>query len=103
MGKVFALIALFLLVVSNLCSAQSDLVQVKQDFSTDPGWEAVNNRVEASDPPTIKQDFGWSEGRIGGTIWQSTTPAWYAMPLGKPLNYDQPFSTSGKIAFVKNS
>src|SRR5436309_161391 len=64
------------------------LVQVHQDFSKDPGWEWKNNRIVAEDPPIIKQDFGWSPsdhlgagtGEIGGTVWLSRTPAWYALP-----------------------
>ncbi len=35
-----------------------DLVQVWQDLGTNPGWDAVGNRIEAIDPPTITQDFG---------------------------------------------
>src|SRR5207253_3069032 len=62
--------------------AADELLQVHEDFSKDPGWEFANNRVRASDPPTVKQDFGWSptnktggsNGEIGGTIWQSRTP-----------------------------
>src|SRR5262245_20424388 len=80
--------------------AADDLVQVKQDFSADPGWEGKNNRVEAEDPPTITQDFGWSKGRIGGTVWQSRTPAWYGLPFGKPITFDDAFSASGKIAVM---
>jgi len=46
---------------------QEGLVQVRQDFSKDPGWEFKNNRIEAQDPPTVKQDFGWSAtNRSGG-------------------------------------
>src|SRR5687768_15217560 len=44
--------------------AQNDLVQVTEDFSADPGWDNSNNRVQATNPPTVKQDFGWSQGKI---------------------------------------
>src|SRR5438309_1307532 len=83
--------------------AQSDLVQIHQDFSSDPGWEWKDNRIVAEDPPTIKQDFGWAPtnhtsaaaaGEIGGTLWQSQTPAWYALPLNHPLSYNDRFSFS---------
>jgi hypothetical protein len=80
------------------------LVQVGQDFSTDPGWEGLTNRVECSDCPAITQDFGWSPttpaatspGEIGGVIWRSTTPAWYAMRFGHVLGFSnaEPFKTS---------
>src|SRR5258708_4302671 len=87
--------------------ADDELIQVHQDFSRDPGWEGVKNRIRASDPPTVKQDFGWSptnkaggsNGEIGGTIWQSVTPAYYAMPLNHPLSFKEPFSFSCRIAF----
>ncbi len=82
-----------------------------ESFDRDPGWEGMYNRVEASDPPTVKQDFGWtpagaagpSGGKIGGTIWKSTTPAWYGMPLDPPLSYRDKFSASGKIKVMPDS
>jgi hypothetical protein len=86
-------------------SGDGDLRQVFQDFSEDPGWEGVNNRIVCADPPEIIQDFGWhpaagsvqGAGEIGGTIWRSVTPAYYAMPLG-PLSFMDGFSASGKLA-----
>jgi hypothetical protein len=74
-----------------------------EHFDRDPGWDNSSNRVEASDPPTVTQDFGWSPGRIGGTVWQSTTPAWYGMPLERPLSFKDKFSASGKIAAMPGS
>ena len=81
-------------------SGQGSLVQVHQDFSRDPGWEWKNNRIVAEDPPVIKQDFGWSPtdhlgtgtGEIGGTIWLSRTPSWYALPINRPLSFKDKFS-----------
>jgi hypothetical protein len=92
------------------CSAlfAQELTQVHQDFSQDPGWEGFQNRIVAQDPPRVKQDFGWVTpathfpglpGEIGGSIWTSTTPAWYAMPIGRPLSFKDRFFASGKIAF----
>jgi hypothetical protein len=83
--------------------AAEPLVQVYQDFSQDPGWEGFQNRIVALDPPHVKQDFGWADGKIGGSIWSSTTPAWYAMPIGRPLTFKDGFSASGKIAFPPES
>ena len=89
--------------------AQSDLAQIHQDFSKDPGWDWKDNRIAAEDPPTIKQDFGWTEtnhtgsaaaGEIGGTIWQSKTPAYYALPFNKPLSFKDKFSFSCRISFL---
>jgi hypothetical protein len=87
---------------------QPALIQVKQDFSGDPGWENMNNRIEPTDPPTVSQDFGWSAtnhlgagtGELGGEIWRSRTIAYYAMPLGKPLTFKDRFSASGKIMLM---
>ncbi len=72
-------------------------------FDRDPGWDNSVNRVEASDPPTITQDFGWSPGKIGGQVRRSITPAWYAMPLERPLSFQDAFSASGKIAATPSS
>jgi hypothetical protein len=90
---------------------QEGLVQVRQDFSRDPGWEFKNNRIVSEDPPTIKQDFGWSPtehtgagaGEIGGTIWLSRTPAYYALPLNRPLSFNDKFSFSCRVAFMPES
>src|SRR6266446_9883628 len=92
----------FVLLISFQAQAQDGLTQVHQDFAKDPGWDWKNNRVVAEDPPTVKQDFGWSSGdhigtgpgEIGGTIWQSQTPAWYALPLNRPLSFKDKFSFS---------
>src|SRR5262245_54908909 len=83
-----------------------ELIQVHHDFSTDPGWESVNNRIVAENPPTKTQDFGRSNttyststpGEIGGTMWCTRTPAWYAMPLGRPVSFKDKFSASGRMA-----
>ncbi|MGE5310958.1 MAG: hypothetical protein ACM3MN_04380, partial [Nitrospirota bacterium] len=85
-----------------------ELVQVHQDFTTDPGWEGVSNRVVCENCPTVTQDFGWSPtsgsggsgGEIGGTVVQSRTPAWYGMALGRPLSFRDRFSASGSIAIM---
>src|SRR5437868_6864251 len=102
-------VCMFVLMLVSIAGAQEELVQIHQDFSKDPGWDFKNNRGVAEDPPTIKQDFGWSPtthtgvsqpGEIGGRIWQSVTPAWYALPLNHPLSFKEPFSFSGRITFM---
>jgi len=88
-----------------------DIIIINENFDRDPGWENVNNRVECSDCPEITQDFGWAptnqngsgSGEIGGTIWRSTTPAYYGMSLGKPLTFKDTFSASGKISVKEPS
>lgn len=73
-----------------------------EHFDRDPGWDNSVNRVEASDPPTVTQDFGWSAGRIGGTVKRSMTPAWYGMPLERALSFKDAFTVSGKIVATRD-
>jgi hypothetical protein len=85
--------------------SQGNLLQVKQDFTRDPHWEGMNNRIIADNCPTIHQDFGWAalgkqganSGAISGTVWRSRTPAYYAMKVG-PLSFDSELSASGLIS-----
>ena len=89
---------------------QSDkpkITTIYQDFSEDPGWEGINNWVECEEAPLITQDFGWSPssqpgespGEIGGTIWRSTIPSYYAMPIG-PFDFTHKLTASGKLSAV---
>jgi hypothetical protein len=86
---------------------QGEIITIHHDFSVDPGWENVNNRVEGESCPTVTQDFGWQPtnfngdgvGEIGGTIWKSTTPAYYAMPIG-PFSFKDSLRASGKLAVI---
>jgi len=100
-------VAPFVLPVGD-ATPQRGLLQVHRDFTSDPGWEGVNNRVIGENCPTVSQDFGWTPtnysggggGEIGGTIFQSRTPAWYGMALGRPLSFHDRFSASGRIAII---
>src|SRR5215510_14257110 len=108
MNRLFLTFLIFFACASMARAAEPQLTQVHQDFSSDPGWEGMNNRIEASNPPTVHQDFGWSAtdhlgsgtGELGGEIWRSRTMAYYAMPIGKPLSFKDGFSASGKIALM---
>ncbi len=94
-------VALF--VLCNWCIAAEPAPWLKtESFDRDPGWDNSMNRVEASDPPMVTQDFGWSPGRIGGTIRRSITPAWYGMRLDRTLSFKDSFSASGKISVPTN-
>ena len=101
-------IALLLLLSSLFGQGCNDIIVVQENFDNDPGWENLNNRVDCTDCPEINQDFGWNPtnnngsgvGEIGGTIWRSTTPAYYAMPLGETLDFKDEFSASGKISII---
>ncbi len=108
--NIFVKIGFLLITLSLALSAQSvkNIHLVTENFDTDPGWENFNNRVECTECPEIRQDFGWNPtnhngdgiGEIGGTIWRSTTPAYYAMPFGTPLTFKDEFSASGKISVI---
>lgn len=85
------------------------LVQVRQDFSSDPGWEGVDNRIVGTGCPTIEQNFGWrptnhtggpTSGEIGGLFWDTRTPAWYGMKLDRPLTFNDAFSVSGRFSIT---
>jgi len=102
-------LVLLSLSVYALSFAQSEkIISISENFDTDPGWENYNNRVECTNCPTVEQNFGWAPtnnngdgvGEIGGTIYRSTTSAYYGMPIGKPLNFKECFSASGKISVI---
>jgi len=91
-----------------LAQNKSEIFTLTENFDKDPGWENHVNRVEGTDCPIITQNFGWGAtnnngdgiGEIGGTIFRSTTPASYAMPIGKSISLHEPFSASGKISVI---
>src|SRR5438552_7581248 len=102
------LVCTSILLLSAMAPAQ-ELTRVHQDFSKDPGWEWKHNRIVAEDPPIVDQNFGWApgnhtaaaeSGEIGGKLWQSRTPAWYALPFNRPLTFKDKFSFSCRIAFM---
>ncbi len=85
--------------------AHGQLVQVHNDFSDDPGWDHYQNRIVGTDMPRVVQDFGWrstsftgESGEIGGRVENSRRQAYYAMPLGRPLTFDDDISASGTLA-----
>ena len=88
-----------------LAAAHGQLVQVHEDFSKDPGWDHHQNRIVGTDMPAIVQDFGWRRteytagppGEIGGRVENSRRQAYYALPLGRPLSFDDELSASGKL------
>ena len=104
----FMLLLMFLPYIGLEGQTMDDIISVSESFDEDPGWENVNNRVICSDCPEITQNFGWAptnhngsgEGEIGCIIWRSTTPSYYAMPLGKTLDFKDEFSASGKISVI---
>lgn len=95
---------LCLVVVLFVHSASAQLLQIDEDFSRDPGWDHYQNRIVGIEMPTVVQDFGWrrsdftgSPGEIGGRVDNSRRQAYYALPLGQPLSFDDELSASGKL------
>jgi len=107
MRRLSGLSALVLALV--VAPARGQLERVHQDFSRDPGWDHYQNRVVGVDMPRIHQDFGWrltnhtgsGPGEIGGRVENSRRGAYYAMPLGKPLTFDDEISASGSLALSR--
>ncbi len=98
------LLLLFLVLVGP--SLAGGLIQIEENFTEDPGWEGYQNRMECVDCLEVIQDFGWSHtdftksggGEIGGRVQNSLHQAYYAMPIGKPLSFEDSFSASGKLS-----
>jgi hypothetical protein len=80
-----------------------------QDFSTDPGWAGVANRVTFEDHEQVgAHDFGYSAktnhaggepGEIGGSLWRSGVFGSYADRVG-PLHLDERLEARGKVMLV---
>ena len=79
-----------------------------QTFDSDPKWDAKNN-VTKTTPVRVKQDFGFSRtnhaggkaaGEMGGSVWRSTTPAYYVRPLRSPKTLNDPLHTSGTFVVM---
>jgi hypothetical protein len=79
-----------------------------ESFDHDPGWDGVRNHIEL---PVVRkqQDFGYqtshhagaAAGEIGGTVWRSTSPAYYGKRL-KPLTFEDTLQASGTVAVTQS-
>jgi hypothetical protein len=65
-----------------------------ESFDRDPQWEALNNRVAKA--VKIRQDFGYRDGKIGGTITIAGEPAYYARKITSRTLNDE-LSASGTL------
>src|SRR4051794_41981984 len=72
-------------------TSSGQLVQVRQDFSRDPGWDHHQNRIVGTGMPAVVQDFGWRRtgftrgpGEIGGGGGETRGAAYLPRPLGQP-------------------
>jgi hypothetical protein len=64
-------------------------------------WEGYRNRLVPEPPPVTRQSFGYREGRIGGWVQRSTTPAWYARGIGR-VSLEKALSARGKFAVARS-
>src|SRR5262245_46118387 len=86
-------------------------VQLFQDFSSDPEWESVRNRLPNPNPPTIAQDFGYSltshaggvTGEIGGQVWNTHRRAYYGKVLASYLHFTDHLTCTGKFSITQAS
>lgn len=81
-----------------------------QDFTSDPGWDALNNRQLPQNLPVTKQHFGWSntnhaggksKGEIGGRVQRSATPATYAVAI-EPRTLNDKLHAGGTFAVTQD-
>lgn len=90
------------LLIAAACSGGT----VSEGFERDPRWDGARNRL-ATEPRVKQQDFGWQRsnhagkapGEIGGRIWRSVTPAYYAKKL-PTLTLDDRLTASGSLALL---
>src|SRR4051794_33005741 len=64
-------------------------------------WDGYHNRLVPEQSPMTRQNFGYHEGKIGGWIQRSTTPAWYAKVI-EDVSLRQRLTAGGKFS-VKQS
>lgn len=84
-----------------ISSWAGDVVQRRENFEVDPKWETYSTRRPPAPWPTVKQDFRWQPGKVGGLVSRSTEPAWFARVLpNKTLEH--PLKASGKFRVTKN-
>ena len=67
-----------------------------ESFDRDPGWDGRNNRSATPEARVLKQDFGWSEGRVGGLVTPSAEPAYYGKKIAS-RTFEEPLSASGTL------
>jgi hypothetical protein len=89
---------------------QPKTVLKTEHFDKDPGWEGFNNRIVPKVIKTVQQGFGYSatnfagkeKGEIGGTIWRSSMPAYYAAKIPERTLNDK-LSASGTFALTASA
>lgn len=81
----------------------------KQDFTSDPGWTSVGNRITFEDREVVgAHDFGYSAktshaggapGEVGGGLWRSGDFGYYADRVG-PLDLERRLEARGKVRML---
>jgi len=103
------LAAPFVLMGALLCSPQGECAVTCESFGNDPGWEAVNNIPPEDACQEKTQDFryrdtsraGGKPGEIGGWLYRSLTPSYYAAPIEKKTLEDT-LKASGRFAVTQS-
>ncbi len=86
----------------------ADTASAREDCGRDPGWEGRNNVVDSSRCVDKIQDFGFSAtnlaggsaGEIGGRVWRSLTPAYYARKVATRSLNDR-LQASGRLRVAR--
>ena len=90
-------------------SLEDEVIVRVENFSDDPEWHGRGN-LRVAGCRTVVQDFGFSltnhagleQGEIGGRISRSTTPAYYAHPMGI-AGLDDGLAASGSIILIPST
>lgn len=102
--RVATTIALAFLWTTGALAQVDPLVEHFERFDSDPGWKALHNRIRASNPPTVEQNFGPTvhdgQPSLGGIIACSTTPATYGLKI-EPLTLRDKFTAAGKLRVIR--
>ncbi len=85
------------------------VVQVCENFDSDPGWDSHNNHIVPPTPRTVAQDFGYrssnhagsAAGEIGGIIDRAPLQGAYYGKVLAPLNLEQALGFSGQVSLLK--
>ena len=82
---------------TSMCEKALWVFALSASYALAEPWEGYRNRLVPDPAPITRQDFGYRDGRIGGWIQRSTTPAWYAKVI-QPVTLERPLTASGTFA-----
>jgi len=88
--------------VTTISSHAADVFLKSESFDHDPGWEGFNNHVQPKKVPTVRQDYGYQAGEIGGRVTRSARCTYYADKI--PVKaLDNKLSASGTFKLTGSS